>query len=51
VRRQLAQLLQQRQQLMRTLHQCRRQCRPGSAEYESYGRLLEQLQAIAAWQV
>jgi len=51
VRRQLAQLLNQRQKLMRTLHLYRRQCRPGSAEYVSYGRLLEQLQAIATWQV
>jgi hypothetical protein len=51
VRRQLAQLLRQRQQLLRTLHLYRRQCRPGSAEYETYGRLLEQLQAVAAWQV
>ena len=51
VRRQLAQLLSQRQQLLRTLHLYRRQCRPGSPEYETYGRLLEQLQAVAAWQV
>jgi hypothetical protein len=47
----LAQLLSQRQQLLRTLHLYRRQCRPGSPEYETYGRLLEQLQAVAAWQV
>jgi hypothetical protein len=51
VRRQLAQLLSQRQQLLRTLHLYRRQCRPGSPDSETYGRLLEQLQAVAAWQV